>query len=923
MKKTLLLLFGLVCFTFSIVKGQNTQLFTGNYQQILFVDLVNQLENNSDLKFYFSPELDSIKINIEFQNIELNKLLEQLTAVSNIHFFVKDKNIVIATGEFIINTQINDDLFGQQQVNSASLDNQKSILQNIREKAIIDKEITLENQIIEIGDASKRFDGQTAIISGYVQEAKTGEPVIGASVFKKEPLIGVITDQFGYFSFVLNKGRVDVFVNSVGLKSTKRQILLYSDGELNFELRDGIISLNEVVVTAEKNNVETLQTGLASLNIKNINQMPSAMGEADIMRIALTLPGVQTVGEGAAGFNVRGGSADQNLVLLNDVPVYNTNHLFGFLSIFNPDVLSGADLYKSGIGANYGGRISSVFDVGLRDGNKKRFTFKGGISPITAQFMIEGPIKKDTSSYILGARTTYSDWIFSILDDPALRNSTASFYDIVGKVNHSLNDKNELVFSAYYAQDKFKLNSDSLYRYVSGNAALQWRHTFSNRLNAVSSFSYANYNYTLSTDENPLEDFELDYNINHYAVKAEFNYFTKNNTNINFGISSTLYQLQPGNKRPLGSTSLVLPINLQGEKGLETAVYVGSEYEINPRFSLYGGFRLSMFNRLGPGQSFEYLPDAPKEKEFITDTIQYSNNELIKTYLGPEIRFSARYKLRDDISVKLSYDGTNQYIHMLSNTASFSPTDTWRLSGLHIKPQRGNQFSLGLYKTFFGTSMEMSVEGYYKIVNNVLEYKDGAELLLNEILETDVINAQGKSYGVEFLVKKNSGKFTGWLSYTYARSLIQANGTYPSEQINNGEYFPSNFDKPHTAVVITNYKFNRRINFSANFNYSTGRPATYPLAKYGLKNQTVLLYTERNQYRIPDYFRVDVALNIEGNHKVHKKIHGSWSLSIYNLLGRSNAYSVFFKNEGGQINGYKLTVFKSAIPTITYHFKLQ
>ena len=330
-----------------------------------------------------------------------------------------------------------------------------------------------------------------------------------------------------------------------------------------------------------------------------------------------------------------------------------------------------------------------------------------------------------------------------------------------------------------------------------------------------------------------------------------------------------------------------------------------------------------MFNRLGPGQSFIYLDNAPKEKEFITDTIQYSNNELIKTYIGPEIRFSARYKLRDDISVKLSYDGTNQYIHMLSNTASFSPTDTWRLSGLYIKPQRGNQFSLGLYKTFFGTSLEMSVEGYYKIVNNVLEYKDGAELLLNEILETDVINAKGKSYGIEFLLKKNSGKFTGWLSYTYARSLIQANGKYPSEQINNGEYYPSNFDKPHTAVVITNYKFNRRINFSANFNYSTGRPATYPLAKYGLKNQTVLLYTERNQYRIPDYFRVDVALNIEGNHKVHKKIHGSWSLSIYNLLGRSNAYSVFFKNEGGQINGYKLTVFKSAIPTITYHFNLQ
>jgi carboxypeptidase-like protein/TonB-dependent receptor-like protein len=923
MKKISLLLLVLGGSSFALVQGQERNLFTGNYQKVLFIDVIRDLESNSNVKFYFEPELDSIEVSMDFQNIELVSLLDKLTNETNIHFFIKDSNIIIGTGEFILNPELNYGLFDQSPMNKVSIDDQKSILQNIREKAIADKEEALESRVIEIGDPADRFNGQTAIISGYVREASTGEPVVGASVFKKDPLVGVVTDQFGYFSFNLTKGRVDIFVNSIGLKSTKRQIILYSDGELTFELRDGIISLSEVVVTAEKNTVEMLQTGFASINIKNIKQMPTAMGEADIMKIALTLPGVQTVGEGTSGFNVRGGGVDQNLVLLNDVPVYNTDHLFGFISVFNPDVISGANLYKSGIGAHYGGRISSVFDVALRDGNKKKFSFKGGVSPITAQLTLEGPIKKDTSSYILGVRSTYSDWIFSILEDPSLRNSTASFSDIVGKVSHSINDKNELIFSAYYAQDKFNLNTDSLYRYASGNGALQWRHTFSNRLNAVSSVSYANYNYNLTTSAKPLEAFELDYNINHYAIKSEFNYLTKDNASIKFGISSTLYQLQPGSKRPIGSESLVAPVNLLSEKGIESAVYVGSEYDVNKRFSLYGGFRLSMFNSLGPDQSFVYEPNRPKETRFITDTIQYANNELIKTYIGPELRFSARYKLREDLSVKLSYDRMNQYIHMLSNTISFSPTDTWVLSGINIKPQIGNQFSLGLYKTFFGTSIEMSAEGYYKTLNNVLEYKDGAELLLNEALETDLINARGKSYGVEFLVRKNSGKFTGWLSYTYARSLIQANGTYPSEQINNGEYYPSNFDKPHTVVLITNYKFNRRVNFSVNFNYSTGRPATYPIAKYGLKNQAVLLYTNRNQYRIPDYIRVDVAINIEGNHKVFKKIHGSWSLSVYNLLGRSNAYSVFFKNEGGQINGYVLTVFKSAIPTITYHFKLQ
>ncbi len=923
MKRTLLFLV-VFCFSFTQVMSQKGQLYSGNYKQTLFIDLVTDLENSYHIKFYFNPELDSTKIDIVFDKVDLNSLLKKLSEKTNTIFFVKNDNTIIGTGEFVIIPQLDEGLFGRPQiVKPSSSDERRSILENIREKAIIDKEVYLENRVIEIGEASKRFNGETAIISGFVKEAKTGEPLVGATVFKKNPLVGIATDQFGYYSFLLPKGKFEIEVNSVGMKSTKRQVILYSDGELNFELRDGIVSLKEVVVTAERNNVDNLQTGFASLNMKNIKQIPSAMGEADIMKIALTLPGVQTVGEGATGFNVRGGGADQNLVLLNDVPVYNTNHLFGFISVFNPDVIAGADLYKSGIGAQYGGRISSVFDVALRDGNKKKFGFKGAISPITAKLMVEGPIKKDTSSYILGVRSTYSDWVFSILEDPALRNSSASFFDVVGKVNHSINDKNELIFSAYYAQDKFKLNTDSLYEYASGNAALQWRHIFSNRLNATSSISYANYNYKLSTSEKSLEAFELDYNINHYAVKSEFNYLTKNNTSIKFGASSILYQLQPGEKRPVGSTSLVTPVSLLNEKGIESAIFVGSEYDINTRLSIYGGFRLSMFNSLGSSQSFAYETDRPKEERFITDTIQYSNNELIKTYVGPELRLSARYKLRDDISVKLSYDRMNQYIHMLSNTAAFSPTDTWRLSGIDIKPQIGNQYSLGFYKTFFGTSIELSVEGYYKTLNNVLEYKDGAELLLNEALETDVINARGKTYGVEFLLKKNSGKLTGWLSYTYARSLIQANGVYPTEQINNGEYYPSNFDKPHTVVLLSNYKFNRRVNLSTTFNYSTGRPATYPISRYGLKNQSILLYTNRNQYRIPDYIRVDLALNIEGNHKVHKKIHGSWSLSVYNLLGRSNAYSVIFRNEGGQINGYKLTVFKSAIPTITYHFKLQ
>ncbi len=903
--------------------GQKTDQLTGNYTQALFVDVINDLESKYGLRFFYDPSLDSTQIDLSFQQISLKELLKKITDRSNINFYVKDQSTIIATGEYVVKPALDDAFFNPISQTPPPINDDRSVLQNIREIVAIDREKRLETELIEIGKPANRFDGQYAIIEGYVKDIENGEPIVGASVFKKDPLIGINTDQFGYYTLKLPKGNHEIIVNSTGMKATKRQILLNSDGKLNFELRNDIISLKEVVVTGESNSIDNLQTGFATLNMKDIKQIPSIMGEADIMKIALTLPGVQTVGEGAAGFNVRGGSADQNLVLLNDVPVYNTNHLFGFFSVFNPDVIASANLYKSGIGANYGGRIASVFDVALRDGNKKKFSFKGGISPVTGKIMFEGPIKKDTSSFIVGIRSTYSDWIFSLLDDPGLRNSTGSFSDIVGKVTHKLNDKNDLILSGYHSRDRFKLNSDSLYRYFNSNLSLQWRHSFNNQLNAVFSTAFANYNYELSSNANPATGFDLRYDIKHYSFKTEFNYFLKESTILKFGLSTILYVLQPGNEQPFSAASLLVPTTLPSEKGLESAIFAGYETDINSRLSAYAGFRLSMFNSLGPGQVFTYQNNAPREKLFITDTTFFSNNEVIKTYVGPEIRLSTRYKIKEDLSLKFSYDRMNQYIHVLSNTTAISPTDNWRLSSNAIKPQIGDQFSIGLYKTVFGTSLALSLEGYYKKVKNVLEYKDGANLLINDALETDIISAEGKSYGVEFLLKKNSGKFSGWLSYTYSRSLIKADGDFAGERINSGSFYPSNFDKPHAFVMISNYKINRRVNISLNLNFSSGRPATFPIVKYEIKDQPVLLYTDRNQSRIPNYFRADLAFNFEGNHRVHKKIHGSWSLSIYNLTGRDNAYSVFFRSENDQIKGYKLTIFKNPIPTITYHFKLK
>lgn len=926
MRRSVLLLIVFLMLALTSLQAQKNQLFTGTYHQAYFIDIIDDLESKYIVKFFFDPELDSIRMDLVFKDLHLKDLLSQITTQSNINFLIKTNHTVIATGEYVINTTLDSSFFSlSSQTETIQAKNQVSILTNIREIAEQDKDTRLENQVVEIGDVTKRFDGKSsATIAGYVKEATTGEPAIGASVFIKKPqLVGVVTDQFGYFSFTLKKGKHELFVNYTGMKSLKRQVVLFSDGKLNLELKNDIVSLKEVIVTGERDVVDNLQTGFATLNIKSIKQIPSIMGEADIMKIALTLPGVQTVGEGAAGFNVRGGSADQNLVLLNDVPVYNTNHLFGFFSVFNPDVIASANLYKSGIGSNYGGRISSVFDVSLREGNKKKFSFKGGISPVTAKLTLEGPIKKDTSSYMLGIRSTYSDWVFSLLDDPNLRNSTGGFLDAVSKVSLKIDDKNKLILSGYHSRDLFKLNSDSLYRYFNSHGTAQWRHTFSNQLHVFSSLTFANYNYELSSDSNPSNAFELKYNLNHYSIKTEFNYFPKEKVQVKFGLSSTLYELQPGSKEPLQAESIIEPIKLSKEQGVETAIFGGYERELSSQLSIYGGLRVSMFNSLGPGQSFSYLSDKPKEIEFITDTTYHSKGELLKTYVNPELRLSARYKFKDNFSVKLSYDKTSQYIHVLSNTTSISPTDNWRLSSPEINPQIGNQYSIGLYQRIYGTSLELSLEGYYKKVKNVLEYKDGASLLLNETLETDIIRARGKSYGVEFLLKKNSGKFSGWLSYTYARSLIQANGIHSVEQINSGDYYPSNYDKPHSIVLVSNFKINRRVNISFNVNYSTGRPGTFPATKYVFEDQQVLFYTDRNKFRIPDYFRTDLAFNFEGNHKVAKKIHGSWSLSVYNLTSRSNAYSVFFRSEEAQIRGYKLSIFKNAVPTITYHFQLQ
>jgi hypothetical protein len=652
--------------------------------------------------------------------------------------------------------------------------------------------------------------------------------------------------------------------------------------------------------------------------MKNI---PLALGETDIIKRDAHLPGVQTVGEGTSGFNVRGGATNQNLILYNDAVVYNPAHLFGFFSSFNPDILKNVELFKSGITADYGGRLSSVLDVRTREGNLKKFSGSGGISPITGRLSLEGPIIKDKTSFIVGGRSTYSDWLLKQLNSETLNNSSASFYDLNANISHTHNDNNSFYLSGYLSQDRFSFNKDTLYSYSDRNASFKWKHAFSTQLTGVFSSSYSDYRFTVSSNANPVEAAEMDFRIRQWQGKADFTWFPKAKHTITGGMTAIRYSLSPGNLNPLGSESKTIPEAIQQEQAWETALYIGEDFEITPRFGLYAGMRYSFYQMVGPRDVYQYVPGQPRQVSTITDTVSYAAGEPVARYHGAEPRVALRYTLPRYSSVKLSFNRMRQYIQMLSNTTVIAPTDIWKLSDTYIRPQIGDQISIGYYKNLRSNTIETSVEAYYKTINDATDFKDGAELLLNPHIETDVLLANGKAYGVEFFIKKASGKLNGWISYTWSRSLLQIDGPTLIETVNNGKWYASPYDKPHAVNVISNYKFNRRVNFSLNVTYSTGRPITIPIAKYELGGSERVFYSDRNAFRIPDYFRTDASINVEGNHKVKKLAHSSWTFAVYNLTGRNNPYSVFFTNEGGQIKGYQLSIFAYPIPTITYNFK--
>lgn len=914
----LVLFIGFVFLRSGQAQTNRNNAISGQFNDIPFVQFVRDLEARTDFHFYYNPtDVDSVRVRLLVSDKSLPYILTKIFEGTSLRFAIDERYRVFITAEQGIRLDLPGGFFERGR-KGATDDTAGVDYGAIREK----KRLSLETKLFEIGQRTSSNRTGNANIAGHVRNTATGEPVVGAAIYIEKPRIGVITDQYGYYSMSLPKGRHELKLRSIGLTSTRRQVLIFSDGKLDITMDEEVVPLREVIIGAQKDvNVSGMQMGAERLDSKTIRQVPTVLGEADLIRVVLTLPGVKTVGEGTVGFNVRGGTAGQNLILFNDAVIYNPSHLFGFFSAFNPDIIKSVDLYKSAIPAKYGGRLSSVLDVTTREGNKKKLVGAGGIGPLTGRLTLEGPIVTDKTSFLIGGRTTYSDWLLRQLPNGAYSNSQASFYDVNLNITHEANDRNSLYLTGYLSRDKFRLNSDSLYSYQNQTAALKWKHVFTNKLYGLFTGSYSRYQYSVASSKKPLEAFQFNFAIAQSTAKADFTYYPNARHTVDFGLSATHYKLNPGTLQPAGTSSLIAPDVVPAEQGLEQALYIGDRFDVTPRLSLNVGLRYSLFMNLGPRPVYDYVPGVSRSESTIQDTVMYGSGKVIKTYQGPEYRLALRFALSDQSSVKVSYNRLRQYLNMISNTVAVSPLDSWKLSDSYIRPQVGDQYSIGYYHNLRGNTIELSAEAYYRTLQNQLDYKSGAVLLLNHHLETDVVQAEGKAYGIELMVKKMSGKLNGWLSYTYARSLLRTPATYAADRINGGNWYPSSYDKPHDVTLVGNYKVNRRLSFSLNVTYSTGRPITLPLAKYQLGGAERVYYSDRNQYRIPDYFRTDLSMNIEGNHKVKKLAHSSWSFGVYNLTGRRNAYSVYFSTVGGDIRGYKLSIFGQPIPTLTYNFR--
>ena len=775
------------------------------------------------------------------------------------------------------------------------------------------------------------FAQEEYTIRGSISDVINGETVFGASVYLKGTTMGTTTNEYGFYSITAPKGTYILIVSYLGYKEIQKEITLTKDIKLNIEVEEDPTTLDEVIITADEGvkniNVRKPQMGVVTLKAETIELAPAVLGEVDLIKTIQLLPGVSNNGEGSAGFNVRGGAVDQNLVLLDEAIIYNTSHFFGLFSVFNNDAIKDVKLYKGDIPAKFGGRTASVLDVRQKDGNNKRLELNGGIGLISSRLAVEAPLFKKKGSFLLAGRTTYAQLFSGLMDD--LANSNISFYDVNLKTNYEINENNKIYLSSYFGRDVFNISRLINSNYGNISANLRWNHVFNDKLFSNLSLIYSKYDYQIILD---FEQLDWISDITNYNLKYDFGYYASDKLKIDFGLSGISYNLNPGEIMPSTPTSPINPLTLDQKRAFEAGTYASVEHKLTDKFTARYGLRYSTFNRLGGQAITNYANNQPvvynqglgiyQNGEAIGETA-YSKGQTIKQFGNLEPRLGLSYLLTDNSSIKGSYTRTAQYLHLLSNTVSVTPLDVWTPSGTYIKPQLSNQYALGYYKKFNGNAYSFEAEAYFKTTDNRIDYIDGADLIGNNTIETEILNGEARAYGLELMLRKNKGRFTGWLSYTLAKSEQRSfGGNAGGPGINNGNWYNAPFDRTHDISITGVYKLTDKWKFSANAIYQTGRPVTYPTGQFEYDGSSVVIYNERNADRLPAYHRLDVSATYKPNRKPNKQWKGEWVFSIYNLYNRQNAASISFNQDynTGVNEALRTTIF-GIIPSVTYNFK--
>ena len=859
-----------------------------------------ELEKGHQVHFYFLQDwIDHLVMTEDLKDHTLREALDELFRGSDLNYlemnehsiaFVKDPTHAIQHNTMII------------------------VAQRARKK--IDKKI--------IGNPVDSRAQQKVTLTGIVTEGKSRDPLVGASVLATDIPAGTTTNSEGKFQLTMPAGAHVITFSYINFEEKVIDLEIYKDGNVNQELEEVPTVLEEVVIQdMSAREITTSTIGTTQLSMKEVKRAPAMLGEVDLIRQIQTLPGVTTAGEAASGFNVRGGGVDQNLILYDGLPVFNSSHVFGFFSSFNAEAIRDVTFFRGGIPAEFGGRISSVLDIRSKEGDSEKWGVSGGIGIISSNLMVNGPIIKNKTMIAASVRTTYSDWLVNTIRSNYvdLRNSSVTFYDATAKLTHMFSQKTKLTMSGYVSHDQFKLGGDSTYRWDTKMGSLRLDHEFSSKFTGALVAGIGSYSYEVF-DEDPNAGFDLTYKITYPTVKADFN-LKLDRHKISFGLQSTYYDFNPGTFAPISEQSDKKYIQMELQKSLESGVYLADQFQVFNKFHIDAGLRLSFFQALGPGTVNVYKSGVPRETLNLIDTLHYSKGETIKAFQNLEPRLGLRYEINPESSIKMGYNRIFQYLHLVTNTTAVTPVDIWQPSGYYFEPQMADQFSVGYYRNFKEKKYEAFIEVYYKNIENVLEFKDGAQLLLNPQIETDLLQGKARAYGAEMQVTKTTGKLVGSLGYTYSRSLRTVVGEFPEEAINKGEEYPSNYDQPHVVNLSWKYNITRRFFFTGGFTYRTGRPITLPLTAFSIENFTVSSFSERNAYRIPDYHRLDLGLVIEGSHKRKKLWDGTWTISIYNVYGRKNPYTIFFKEvRPGILRPYRLSIIGTALPSISYSFKI-